>query len=427
MIVPDGADGILQSIKNHLKVIIQASMEMDISEEGEEGQSAKDDDITSQHGDYDAGYAKTYRRKSSSNLEFSSNGHTAARDENEEEAPEEEQEQEQEEDDEANNNKNNSSESNHPRLSVDKRDTDDSIPEVDEAKAISASPVASLVRSPPVRRRSSFSNKGSPSNGMISSPPSRKRQQSFGSHQGRHHHLPPPRSLLRTRSYSSQDETPFQFVAMELIFDTAALSFKKEVDLLKLARDQVTNMLEANELFTKINALRSKIVATREVVEDFMSDDKDLGMLSFDSIMEHYISHSDDGSERGVDEWQPFEVDVNEVEDLAEDFVSRMDDAVNEIDMLRFALEEIHSNLKHLADLRRERLMKCHIRIQGITCLAAAPTLVAGLFGMNLYSGLDSETDTANFWVTFWILLGGFLLGTVAFVYLSNKFFNETE
>jgi len=375
MIVPDGADGILQSVKTSLKSILQTTLDGDIS--------VDDDDLEADEPTDDLVETKPSISAAQSN------------------APGQQ-------------------ESEPPTASV--SGDEQLVSQTDERARTDSEPMATGsaeggVSEPLlVQRELEVEGEGEAPHMMRSFRSLRVDSQESQKLQIRLE----KKTLLRTRSYDSRDETPFQFVALELLFDTAALSFKKEVDYLKLARDEVVSIIRANELLTKVNALRAKIVATRDVVEDFMSDDKDLGLFSFDSIARYY-SMMDSPTNHELDAWQPYEMDVNEVEDLAEDFVSRLDDAVNEIDMLRFTIEEVVSNLRHAADERRETLMKLHVRLQGITCIVAIPTLWAGIFGMNLTSGLQTEVDTFNFWMVTAVLTAFFIIATFIFIYFSDR------
>jgi len=423
MIIPDGADGILQEIKKHLKVIVQSNGDApgsSASPKPKDTADNDDDDMGNATGDSDTvenqnGSEHPQRDENAPALESDDAVPLSPADSKPLERPTHDKEQ--------------LAKSEHGEDLQRQIDTTETPREdhVDEYQKLdnSKDEVPKDEHTDPLHAFAVSSARSSVMQMLHHSRRSVSVESELSAKKLEH------RSVMRTRSYDSQDETPFHFTALELIFDTAAVLFKKEVDFLRLSRDQIRSIIDSNELLTQVNALRSKIVATRQAVEDFMSDEKELAMMSFDSILTYYGEKDAMSSPiiGDVDAWQPYEMDVNEAEDLAEDFVSRLDDAVNEIDMLKFDIERIHSNLKHLADVRRERLMKCHIRIQGATCLAAPPTLVAGIFGMNMYSGLmpsDSE-DTSNFWITFALCMFMFVGGIVAFILLTNKFFKDTD
>jgi magnesium transporter len=234
----------------------------------------------------------------------------------------------------------------------------------------------------------------------------RSPRQSIGSK--RHHgHL----------SQASVDDVPFHFTALEILLDTAAAQIKKDVEMLKCERGSVKDIVAANKLHARISSARAKIVSMRDVVEDFVSDEKDMGLLSYDSIIDFYSRGNSLLDE--VDAWVPNEMDVNEGEDLIEDFISRMDGAIYDIDVLKFTVEEIISNLQNAFEERRTSLMLLHIRMQMITAIAACCTLVTGIFGMNLYSGYEQTAGT--FWIVFGLLVGSFVVLTAFLLAFLTK------
>jgi Mg2+ and Co2+ transporter CorA len=255
--------------------------------------------------------------------------------------------------------------------------------------------------------------------------------------------LPPPASpLIRsfdrqrtTISNASSDggmeiwERPFHLIALDALFWSLSQAIEAETTFVELLvkdatvskklehpeKDTYRGILKAE---TEVNIFKNRIIAIREAVHSFFQDDKELKMMSFNSVVSHFSN--EDASE---EDWVPFQEDVSEAENLSENLLFFLDEKIVHVKQAESLLDIANTHLVHHLTDTNNTLLKVTIMIQAITAGGTISAVMAGIFGMNLYSGLmvDGDLSVVNFWVVFSFLVGFMFFFVLSFYYYSYR------
>lgn len=237
---------------------------------------------------------------------------------------------------------------------------------------------------------------------------------------------PPPASVA-----SSHDgERPFQLIALDALFSSLCQSIEGETTLVELLVKDATHSKKIEhpnkdtyrglrKAETELDIFKTRLIAVRKAVNDFFMDDKELAAMSFDSVIAHY---AEDGEQEEA-AFTPFLEDQSEAENLSENLLFFLDEKIGKVRQAESFIDIANTNLVlHLSDTNNT-LLKVTIMIQSITAGGTICAVIAGIFGMNLYSGLmvDGDEDTTSFWLVFSILLAFFAFFMIGFYYYSYK------
>ncbi|KAH9257963.1 hypothetical protein BASA81_003982 [Batrachochytrium salamandrivorans] len=242
----------------------------------------------------------------------------------------------------------------------------------------------------------------------------------------RKRYYPPPASIA-----SSHDgERPFQLIALDALFSSLCQSIEGETTLVELLVKDATNSKKIEhpnkdtyrglrKAETELDIFKTRLIAVRKAVNDFFMDDKELAAMSFDSVIAHYAEDAD--QEEAA--FTPFLEDQSEAENLSENLLFFLDEKIGKVKQAESFIDIANTNLVlHLSDTNNT-LLKVTIMIQSITAGGTICAVIAGIFGMNLYSGLmvDGDEDTTSFWIVFSVLLSFFAFFMIGFYYYSYK------
>mmetsp|Transcript_4655 Transcript_4655/g.14754 ORF Transcript_4655/g.14754 Transcript_4655/m.14754 type:complete len:540 (-) Transcript_4655:1473-3092(-) len=211
----------------------------------------------------------------------------------------------------------------------------------------------------------------------------------------------------RNPDYKEQ-HVPFVMRSLEAIFVTTCSSLSSEVDALVPQVHQTVKAIVVKSSGVTIERLRqikssvSKVAAKLEAVqsafEDLLTSDREMALMRLDKI----FAFPEFYDERNAEAWVP---DHEEIELLLENYAQSIDGTLSRVDALGKEIDSAMSTIALRLDTARNKLLGVDLLVSSVTSAAAIGALFAGLFGMNLDSGVAE--DPYWFWVWFGIIIGG--------------------
>jgi magnesium transporter len=101
---------------------------------------------------------------------------------------------------------------------------------------------------------------------------------------------------------------------------------------------------------------------------------------------------------------------------MVEAYLQQVDASLSQINLLELDMEAVESTVMLRLDATRNRLLKVETSIMALTSACGVGAMVAGIFGMNLNSGVQQ----ADYW--FWTVAGILVFGAALFVALFMLF-----
>jgi len=230
-----------------------------------------------------------------------------------------------------------------------------------------------------------------------------------------------PGGPLNTGTLSAQ--LPFELRALEVCLDELAAEF-----------DLLTSELEASaypaldSLATRVTSphlervrriknrlvrLTTRVETVREVLEKFLDDDEDMHDLNLtanqerESLRKEMDLDAPYTGDHGVARVSTksivsslstnssvMESEVAEVEMLLEAYFMAFDNTFNRLTTLNEYIKDTEDLVNIKLDQHRNTLISTDLILTALTCSMAMITTIAGIFGMNLYSGLEETPDT---------------------------------
>jgi len=209
-------------------------------------------------------------------------------------------------------------------------------------------------------------------------------------------------------------DLPFELRALEICLDELAQEF-----------DTITSELEAaaypalDSLATKVTSprlervrriknrlvrLTTRVETVREVLEKFLDDDEDMHDLNLTANEARELAETEPElatvSRNTIGSASTnssiVESEVAEVEMLLEAYFMHYDNTYNRLQTLNEYIKDTEDLVNIKLDQHRNQLITTDLILTALTCAMAIMTTVAGIFGMNLDSGLQEAPNVFN-------------------------------
>lgn len=141
--------------------------------------------------------------------------------------------------------------------------------------------------------------------------------------------------------------------------------------------------------------LTSNIRGVQHAFMEILENDRDMALMALSKVREHPELYNEEDEE----DW---EGDHEEIELLIENYLQSVDGIYNQALIMGEEIDSAMSLLMIRLDSSRNHLMKIDIYISVVTAVAGICSFFAGVFGMNLNSGISE--DPRNM---LWIIGGG--------------------
>lgn len=192
----------------------------------------------------------------------------------------------------------------------------------------------------------------------------------------------------------SSSKLPYEFRALESIFSSVLDALRSELSWLRLVVEDVLETLEDDidreklrmllQISRKLHGFLSRSRSIKTAVTEVLDNDEDMALM--------YLTAAKEGHPRDA------KSNMEELELLLESFEKQVEEVVAEIDSMYANVNNTQEIAELMLDSNRNRILSMELRIGIITLGFTMATFIAGLFGMNLVSGL--ETHPYAFYVT---------------------------
>ena len=163
------------------------------------------------------------------------------------------------------------------------------------------------------------------------------------------------------------------------------------------------------EVSADLARLLTRIQSVQRVYDELLASDSDMALMNLDEVHNDPQRYADENQENWED-------DHNEIELLLESYAQSVDGVYAQAKQLEAEIESGVSVLMIQLDTARNNLLRVDLLVSCITGAAAIGALIAGIFGMNLKSELEDDSQS------FWAVAGSLIAFTVAAVILSFSF-----
>ena len=271
--------------------------------------------------------------------------------------------------------------------------------------------------------------------------------------------------VLVTQSAVEEENTPplpFELRALEATLATVVSQMEIELSemkktinhALRALRDSPSDAKAQTQLFLgsgKLNSFLQRANAVVEAIEDTLQQPEDMAFMSLTRLDEGLIappqsprlrprtrmsgsvgSESGSGGKDPTHESTPRRRATSEeyllssvlhdedVELLLENYLSDVKSLARRSQGLAWKLTSTSRIIEIELAAGRNRLLRYDVALQVVTVISAIAAMVAGLFGMNLKSGL--ENDDGVFWTVFGICIGSMVVLPVCCSFLLKNY-----
>lgn len=221
-------------------------------------------------------------------------------------------------------------------------------------------------------------------------------------------------SLLTLLKQNFQDnatenaDAPYEFRAIEALLATLARYFRAQYDQLSpVIIAELERLVQGNldsrelerlrEFKNTMNEFESQVDGVRRVLMELLDNEEDLRLL--------YLTKLYHEPELLADLWS---FDSEEAEVLIETYLQDIFSTRTTAELLQHRIANTESLVTLKLDSKRNYLLRVQLILELVSINIAVGTLVSGMFGMNLTSGLESASGwfwgvviaTAVFFVT---------------------------
>jgi magnesium transporter len=185
-------------------------------------------------------------------------------------------------------------------------------------------------------------------------------------------------------------QVSFEFRALEAIFATVARELHRRLELLDPAVTVLLDKLHRNASSTQLEKLRylkntvtslaKKAESVQAAFSEVLDDDLEMSSMALSELHEH---------PEYLDDPQKLAAGHAPVEMLLECYLQEISSVVNACDYLMRSIETTERLVTLHLDLMRNRLLRLNAVFGIVTTATALATLITGIFGMNLDSGIQ--------------------------------------
>ena len=223
---------------------------------------------------------------------------------------------------------------------------------------------------------------------------------------------------LRSKDARRNQRGSFTLKALEAVFRTSVDLLQEQLSSIVPRVASVLSAVQAvssvsltvlREVSAELARLISRIESVQGVYDELLASDSDMALMNLNKVQKDPLRYVN----ANQDQWED---DHNEVELLLESYSQSVDGVYAQAKQLEVEIESGVSVLMIQLDTARNNLLRVDLLVSCITSAAAIGALVAGIFGMNLKSEIEDNTQA------FWSVAGSLFAFTVAAVVLSFSF-----
>jgi len=234
--------------------------------------------------------------------------------------------------------------------------------------------------------------------------------------------LQPLMQRLRDSEQSLFSEISFATRSLECIFVTICQTLNDQVRKIEpevhSTIDEVVKSSSGvtierlRQVKSNLSKISAKVVGVQNAFEELLENDRDMALMNLEKVHqfpEHY-------SEEREEIWS---LDHEDMEILLENYAQAVDGTFAQLEGLRSEIDSAISTVSLRLDSARNKLLGVDLLVTSVTSVAAIGALFAGLFGMNLDSGVEERNTW--FWAVFAIVVGGVPVMVVIMFYVIYK------
>jgi magnesium transporter len=190
---------------------------------------------------------------------------------------------------------------------------------------------------------------------------------------------------------------PFEFLILECILHKVCGDVKKEFEKYMVeVKDIISSQLlgsseqvlyDIMQKKQQLNRFTTFVRELHESLEGLLQSDEDMANMYLSEKLLY-------GRNRDVDKHE-------EVEMLLENYYTQMEDVMNRIEELKSDINSTQEFIEICLDSIRNRMMQMELKISIAGVALTCGTLIAGLFGMNLVSHLETSPIACKLYFLF--------------------------
>lgn len=215
---------------------------------------------------------------------------------------------------------------------------------------------------------------------------------------------------------------PFVLRSLEAILVTMCTEMDDEVaELVPSAEKTVQEVVRTSsgvtierlrQAKTSVTDKMNRLLSIQTAFEELLGNDRDMALMKLDNV----FAFPDYYDEKNCESW---EVDHEEIELLLENYAQSIDGSIAKVSMVLKEIDSAMATISLKLDTARNKLLGVDLLVNSVTSVAALGALFAGLFGMNLDSGVQDAPYW--FWAWFSVIVGGVPVIVSALFYLIYK------
>lgn len=185
----------------------------------------------------------------------------------------------------------------------------------------------------------------------------------------------------------SSSKLPYEFRALESILASVLDALRAELSWIRLVVEDVLETLEDDidreklrmllQISRKLHGFLSRSRGVKTAVSEVLENDEDMALM--------YLTDAKNGHPRTEHS------NLEELELLLESFEKQVEEVVAEIESMYANVNNTQEIAELILDSNRNRILSLELRIGIVTLGFTMATFIAGLFGMNLVSGLEEH------------------------------------
>lgn len=215
----------------------------------------------------------------------------------------------------------------------------------------------------------------------------------------------------------SDRELPFEFRVLEVALESVCTKLETAVDELEKdahpALDALTykvstaNLEGVKKIKGRLTRLQGRVQKVREEINRFLEDDSDMRDMYLTRKAQAQAAAAGllgvfgrNGSESGqrdvpLPPYDPMDddADIQQLEDLLETYFTQVDNSFNKLQVLEQYVNDTEDFINIDLDSHRNQLIEIDLMLSFAMFISSLFTLVTGIFGMNLDSGLQEDPN----------------------------------
>lgn len=161
-----------------------------------------------------------------------------------------------------------------------------------------------------------------------------------------------------------------------------------------------------------ITHVGGKLTSVQSAFDELLKNDRDMALMNLDKVYAFPSFYDDHHSET-------WEMDHEEIELLIENYAQAVDGSLAKVLVMIKDIDSAMATCSLRLDTARNKLLGVDLIVNSVTSAAAVGALIAGLFGMNLESGVTEAPYW--FWTIFGIIVSGIPTMVILFYFIIKS------